>query len=151
MFSVSGRTSTNFSVAPRSRKALAVETNVYEGRMTSSPGATSHSSAAISSADVHDVVSRTRAAPKRCSISCWHSRVNGPSPLVWPLARQRATSSASSPAEERLIEGDAIAHADTTARSPTAPGKRNPSATYRLNTGTLCEEMLVLTVCAPSA
>ncbi len=105
MFSVSGRTSTNFSVAPRNRKAFAVETNVCEGRMTSSPGSTSHSNAAISKADVHEVVSRTRVAPKRCSISCWHSRVNGPSPLVLPLARQRAISSASSPTRNGLLNG----------------------------------------------
>ena len=52
--------------------------------------------------------------------------------------------------EERLIEGDAIAHADDHCKVTDGAGKRNPSATYKLKTGTLSEEMLVLTVCAPS-
>ena len=55
MFSVSGRMSTNTGVAPRSTNALAVETNVNDGMITSSPGPMSSSSAAISSAAVHEV------------------------------------------------------------------------------------------------
>ena len=50
MLSVSGRMSTNTGVAPRSTNALAVETNVNDGMMTSSPGPRSSSIAAISSA-----------------------------------------------------------------------------------------------------
>jgi hypothetical protein len=46
--------STNTGVAPRSTKAFAVETNVKEGRMTSSPGLTPTSSAAISNAPVQE-------------------------------------------------------------------------------------------------
>ena len=53
-FSVSGRMSTNTGRAPRSTKALAVETKVNDGTITSSPGSRSSSSAAISSACVHE-------------------------------------------------------------------------------------------------
>ena len=59
MFMVSGRTSTNTSLAPASTKAVAVEEKVKLGRITSSPGCRSHSSAAISSAVVPLVVSST--------------------------------------------------------------------------------------------
>ena len=45
------RMSTNTGTAPRSTKALAVETKVYDGMMTSSPGPTSARMAAISRAD----------------------------------------------------------------------------------------------------
>ena len=53
-FSVSGRMSTNTGPAPRSTNALAVETKVNDGMITSSPGSRSSSSAAISSAAVHE-------------------------------------------------------------------------------------------------
>ena len=56
MFMVSGRTSTKTSFAPLATKASAVEQNVKEGRITSSPGFTPARIAAISSAEVQEVV-----------------------------------------------------------------------------------------------
>jgi hypothetical protein len=50
MFRVSFRESTNTGLAPNIAKALAVETNVYEGTMTSSPGERLQSNADISRA-----------------------------------------------------------------------------------------------------
>ena len=82
---MSGRTSTNTGVAPRSTKALAVETKVNDGMITSSPGPTSVSSAAISSAAVHECVSSARGHPSRASIQAWHCLVNGPFPDRWPF------------------------------------------------------------------
>ena len=38
IFIVSGRISTNFTLAPRNTKASAVDTKVYDGMITSSPG-----------------------------------------------------------------------------------------------------------------
>src|SRR3954465_178327 len=54
--------STNIATAPRSTKTLAVETKVNDGIPTWSPGL-SRSSAAISSADVHECVTRARRLP----------------------------------------------------------------------------------------
>lgn len=54
---VSGRMSMKTGVAPRSTKALAVETKVKEGTITSSPDWMFNNSAAISSAWVQEVVS----------------------------------------------------------------------------------------------
>jgi hypothetical protein len=86
MLSVSGRQSTNTGTAPRSTKALAVDTKVNEGMMTSSPGCRSASSAAISSAAVHECVISARAAPVRRSSHWLHSFVKLPSPARCPLA-----------------------------------------------------------------
>jgi hypothetical protein len=63
-----GRMSTNTGTAPRKTKALAVETNVYDGMMTSSLAFTSASRAAISSPAVQECVSIDFAAPVRDSI-----------------------------------------------------------------------------------
>jgi hypothetical protein len=60
--------------------ALAVETNVNEGMITSSPGRRSASIAASSSAEVHDPVSSARAAPVRLSNHRAHRSVNAPLP-----------------------------------------------------------------------
>jgi hypothetical protein len=61
--------SQNTGVAPRSTKALMVETKVKEGTITSSPGAMSSSKAAISSACVQEVVNNTCGTPSTCSSS----------------------------------------------------------------------------------
>ena len=82
MFSVSGRMSTNFRRRAAQHEGVGSRDERERRQDDFVARPESHSSAAISSADVHDVVSSTRAAPKRCSISCWHSRVNGPSPAV---------------------------------------------------------------------
>ena len=78
MFSVSARMSTNTGTAPRSTKALAVETNVNDGMMTSSPGSRSSSSAAISSAAVHECVSSALARAGRRSSHAWQRFVKAP-------------------------------------------------------------------------
>ena len=57
-FGSSPRLSTNTIVAPWRTNASALETNVYDGTITSSPGPTPVRMAAISSASVHEVVSR---------------------------------------------------------------------------------------------
>ena len=59
MFKVSNVESTKTGFAPKSAKALAVDTNVNDGTITSSPGFKLHSNADISSACVQDVVSNT--------------------------------------------------------------------------------------------
>ncbi len=86
MFSVSGRMSTNTGTAPRSTNALAVETKVKDGMMTSSPGSRSKSKADISSAAVQECVSRAFLHPVLASSQAWHCLVNWPSPERWPLA-----------------------------------------------------------------
>jgi hypothetical protein len=78
--------STNTGTAPRSATALAVETNVNEGMITSSPGARSARIAASSSADVQEPVRSTRAAPVRCSSQRLQRSVKGPLPDRWRLA-----------------------------------------------------------------
>ena len=70
---------------PSRATALAVETNVYDGRMTSSPGPRSHRIAAISSAAVHDGVISTFSMPYSRSISSAQALVKCPSPAILPL------------------------------------------------------------------
>lgn len=59
MFIVAGSLSTKTMRAPVSATALAVETKVNDGMITSSPGPRFNSSAAISSAAVQEWVSST--------------------------------------------------------------------------------------------
>ncbi len=84
MFRVSGRMSTKTGTPPRSTKALAVDTKVNEGMMTSSPGPTSQRMAAISSAAVQEWVSSALRQPRFCSSHSLHCRVKWPSPEMWP-------------------------------------------------------------------
>ena len=86
MFSVSGRMSTKTGTAPRSTAALAVDTKVNDGMMTSSPGARSNSMAAISIAAVQEWVSSACRQPTCSSIQALQRLVKGPSPLRWWLA-----------------------------------------------------------------
>src|SRR5580765_2978695 len=78
--SVSSRTSTNTGTPPRSTKALAVETKVNEGMMTSSPGPMPARIAAISRAAVPECVRSALRQPTLRSSHAWHRLVNGPSP-----------------------------------------------------------------------
>ena len=76
------RLSAKISFAPRISKASAVETNVYDGIITSSPGWMSRSRADISRASVHEVVRSIFEFGESWMISskavaCF---VNGPSP-----------------------------------------------------------------------
>ena len=66
---MSGRMSTKTGRAPRSTNALAVDTNVNDGHDDLVARAESSSSAAISRAWVHDVVSSTLGAPVIASSS----------------------------------------------------------------------------------
>ena len=100
--------STKMGLAPRRTTALAVETNVYDGRMTSSEGPKSHRIAAISRAEVQDVVSSTRWAPKLRSSIFSARLVNGPLPLAWPPEIAWLTYSSSEPTMEGLLNGIVI-------------------------------------------
>src|SRR5258706_14170185 len=77
---LSSRTSTNTGTPPRSTKALAVETKVNEGMMTSSPGPMPARIAAISRAPVPECVSSALRQPTVRSSHAWQRLVNGPSP-----------------------------------------------------------------------
>jgi len=72
----------NTGFAPRRTNAFAVETNVNEGTMTSSPGWVSRRIADNSSASVHDVVRSALGAVVVSSMSFCARFVNGPSPEV---------------------------------------------------------------------
>lgn len=80
MLSVSGRESTNTGLTPNIAKALAVETKVNDGTMISSPGFSRLSSADISSACVHELVSSTRLSVSVFSNNSSVAFVNVPLP-----------------------------------------------------------------------
>ena len=87
IFGWSAWLSANTRVAPRSAKAFAVETKVYEGRMTSSPGLILSRMADISSASVHEVVSKVLRMASLRSNMAWHFFVNSPSPEIFRFSR----------------------------------------------------------------
>ena len=78
--------STKTGTPPRSTKAFAVDTNVNEGMITSSPGRMSPSRAAISNAPVQECVSSALTQPTRSSSQAWQRRENVPSPAIWAPA-----------------------------------------------------------------
>ena len=84
-FMVSGSTSAKTILAPRRAKALAVLTKVNDGMITSSPGLISSRMAAISSAEVPEVVRSALGAPVRASNASLQRRVKGPSPQILRL------------------------------------------------------------------
>src|SRR5262249_52791018 len=96
---------TNTGTAPRSTNAFAVETNVKDGMMTSSPGSRSSSSAAISSAAVHECVSSARFAPVVRSSHAWQRFVNTPSPARCPCACASAMYASSRPVMYGRLNG----------------------------------------------
>ena len=65
---------------PLNTNAFAVETNVKDGMMISSPGFILSSKALISSADVHEWVSRAFLQLILSSSQSWHLDVKEPSP-----------------------------------------------------------------------
>ena len=83
MFIVFGSISTKTTVAPLNTNASAVETNVYDGIITSSPSLISHKRAAISVACVHDVVRSALAVFVFSSSHALHFLVNSPSPQIF--------------------------------------------------------------------
>ena len=72
--------STKTGIAPRSTNAFAVETNVNDGMITSSPGPTPLRMAAISRAAVHECVSSAFWLPMRSSSQAQHRLENAPLP-----------------------------------------------------------------------
>ena len=91
---VAGSTSAERIVAPRRRKALAVDGNVKVGITISSPGPRSRRRAASSSALVQDGVSSTGAPPRSPDSRVAARRVNGQSPAAWSERRASAAYSA---------------------------------------------------------
>ena len=75
--------STKTIVAPLCTNASAVETNVYEGIITSSPGLISANIAAISNACVQEVVNKTLLALNFSSIQILQLFVKRPSPQIF--------------------------------------------------------------------
>ena len=106
MFSVSGRMSTNTGLAPKRTNALAVETKVNEGTITSSPGPRSQSMAAISRAAVQEGVSRTLWMPNRSSSSREHCLVKWPSPADIAQRDRLGDVVQLLAGDKRLVEGD---------------------------------------------
>src|SRR4051812_2361036 len=107
-FNVSGLISTNTGTARRSTTALAVETKVKDGMITSSPGSSSQRMAAISNADVHDWVSKASITLRRSFNQAWHRSANLPLP---EKLRSRNTSvrySISRPATGGTLNGTRI-------------------------------------------
>lgn len=61
--------------------------------------------AAISSACVHEVVSRAFRHPVASSSNAWHRRVYGPSPAMWPFTKASFTYSCSWPTIVARLNG----------------------------------------------
>ena len=80
MLRVSGEISQKTGFAPRSTKAFALDTKVYEGTMTSSPAEISHSIAAMSSEAVQELVKSAALAPAIAEIFSSQIFMNLPSP-----------------------------------------------------------------------
>ena len=84
---------------------MAVETNVNDGMITSSPGPTPLRIAAISSAAVHECVSSAFWLPIRSSSQAQHRFVNAPLPARCPLACACAMYASSRPVMYGLLNG----------------------------------------------
>ena len=80
---MSGRMSTKTGTPPRSANAFAVDTNVNDGMITSSPGTMLPRRAAISSAPVQECVSSALTQPTCSSSQAWQRREKMPSPAIW--------------------------------------------------------------------
>jgi hypothetical protein len=97
MFSVSGRMSTNTGTPPRTATALAVETNVNEGMITSSPGPIPARMIAISSAAEQEGVISASAQPTRSRSHSEQRRPKTPLPDSWPSAMASSMLACSRP------------------------------------------------------
>jgi hypothetical protein len=105
MFKVSGLTSTKTGLAPARITAFAVDTNVNEGMITSSPGSRSQSIAANSRAEVHDGVINTLGIANRSSINLAQARVKKPSAAIFLLVIALVMYSSSFPVMKGLLKG----------------------------------------------
>src|SRR5687767_7339271 len=105
MLRVSGLMSTNTATAPLNTNALAVDANVNDGMITSSPGWISQSSAVISRAAVPDGVRRTSGDPVLADSQSLQSFVNGPSPDSHPVDTDSAMNASSRPVMYARLNG----------------------------------------------
>src|SRR5688500_13285279 len=103
--SVSGRQSAKTGRIPFEANALAADTNVNDGTITSSPGRASRRAAAISSAAEHEFVSNALPAPVAVSSSASHDLVNTPFPARCSDASTFITSPAASDTDVGLLNG----------------------------------------------
>ena len=88
-FRASDLISANIGFAPRKTNPLPVETNVKEGRITSSPGLMFSDKGLISGACVQEVHSKVLCPPRRFSRKAWQHFV------WWPSLETRALRMAS--------------------------------------------------------
>jgi hypothetical protein len=103
-FGVCGSLSANTTLAPRRMNALAVDTKVNDGMMTSSPGPTPARIAAISNASVQEDVS-SGDSPKRSAKKRWHFFVKMPLPEILPDSTASRMYSSSRPVMNGLLKG----------------------------------------------
>ncbi len=104
-FSVSGRMSTKTGTPPRSTNAFAVDTNVNEGMITSSPGTMLARRAAISNAPVQECVSSALTQPTCASSQAWQRREKMPSPAICARAMASRMYSNSRPVTWGRLKG----------------------------------------------
>jgi hypothetical protein len=102
---VSGRMSANTGRAPCNAKALAVETKVKEGTITSSPGPMPRRIAAISRACVQEVVTRADRHPTTSRRSFWHFLEYVWSPATCPIRMVSKMYSSSRPWSDERLNG----------------------------------------------
>ncbi len=105
IFKVSFLMSTKTGTAPLSIIALAVDTKVYEGKITSSPSFRSINSIAISRAWVPEVVNNAFFVSNFDSIKSLHHFVNFPSPDTLLAAYASFIYSSSLPNKFCLLKG----------------------------------------------
>ena len=142
--------SANTGRAPTRRMALAVDTKVKDGQITSCPGPMPRARSASSRAWVHEVVRSTRRPSRRSARRFSTRRPKGPSPAVRPCKASAMRAASASPSQAadngmagkvRIAEADIAGNVITpsgTARSrdrrlfasiPTDRGQRRPPVT----------------------
>src|SRR6185503_6307002 len=137
--SVASSMSANTGRAPTRSTALAVDTNVNEGQITSSPSPTPSASSASSIACVHDVVSSTRFTCSRAWRRVSTLRQNGPSPLslpckAWPT-RSRSRASIAGTHKATGSTGAMVASPARMAAASRLLARLFPSAPYLAHLG----------------
>src|SRR6056297_797045 len=105
IFIVSGLISTNTILAPLNTKALAVDTKVKEGIITSSPSLISQINAAISNPAVQDGVKKIFLESNSFSIKSHTCLENCPFPEIFPVFRDFLMYSISFLKKHALLKG----------------------------------------------
>lgn len=105
MFGVSFSESANTTFAPRRMKAFAVDTNVYDGIITSSPGLMFNRRAEISKEPVHEFVINVFLNLYLFSKNSSHFLVNIPSPDILPEVTACFIYFISLPVKNGLLNG----------------------------------------------